>query len=224
MKKNDRIVDAIELTSDSDYSYSSERKSSKKKRSKKKESKRSTKSKKSKKTQKKKSRAKERVVALPLVNLSDEDSDCNIEKIITISPINANTFNSMDIKRHSEDSQIEKCLKINDSESTVFSNISNDYLLFNKDDLYTNTDANLLKPIPPIKLETSCNSTLTNLTHQYNTKHQQQTFVKTAPIILSPAVNIIPIKPGRHYLTVDKPTLEPIRKKDDNIIEGMFFS
>lgn len=207
-------MDDIELTSDSDYSYGSERKNSKKKRSKKKESKKSTKSKKSKKTQNKKSLLKKNV-ALPL-NQADEDSESEIEKVITLSPIKVNP---MDRERQSEDSQIEKFSKKNDSDSK-FPKFNNDFLLqINKDDLYKNTDSKLLKPITPIKYETSCNSSLTN---QFNTKHQS--YVNTSSLILSPAVNIIPIKPVRHYLTVEQPTLEPIRKKDDNIKEGTFLS
>lgn len=139
------------------------------------------------------------------MNMSDEDSESEVEKLIPITP---NTFNCMDIKCHSKDPQVKKCFKRNDLDSTVFNGLNNDYLIYKK------SDSNLLKPILPVKLPASC-------TMQYNAN--RQTFVKTAPLILSPSAKLMPIKPGPH-LKLEPPTLVPIRKKDDNIKEGMFLS
>lgn len=187
------------FSSDSDYSYNSDRRNGKKKKSKKKESRKSLKSKKSKKTCKTKTTEKKNITlpALPL-DLSEENNVNEIEKVRkTLSPINAKNLNSVSLKRHCETSQIEKHFKRNESQSTsVFNNVlSHDY------SLYQNNDSNLLKP----------------LTYQFNSD------TKTSPLLRPSTINLIPITTGHNYLITEESTLEPIRMKNDeenHIAEG----
>lgn len=196
--------------SDSDYSYSSDKRNSKKKKLKKKDTKRNKKAKKNKKVPKSKVIKEKNITQDTLkqpINSSDDNSqNDNEQNIIAVVPINFNTLKSIDIKQHSEEYTGEKGFKRNeDSKSSVLNNcLDNDYLLYkNNDSVYNNTNNNVLKSLQPTKLETSSNSALQIKTHN-------QSYVKTVPL-RSPSINIVPLlnyEPEQKFLHIEPPTNE----------------
>lgn len=218
MRKNEMLGN-LDFTSDSDYSYSSEKKNNKK--SKKKICKKNTKSKNSKKKSKPKLTKVLPVISPPTLPVIINDEDNATEVLNTIVP---KIYNSPSIKRKSEDNVGEKHFKgNNDAESSVFKTNMNENVKLYKNN--SNVYAESLKPLSPIIFESSCNSATKSL--QYGSK--KTSYDNTAPILLDTTVDILPLlnfKPVQKYLNVEQPTLEPILikpdGKDDCIIEGVF--
>lgn len=118
LKKN-QILEHAGFSSDSDYNYNSDRKSSKKKK-KSKKSKKSTKSKKNTITKSKKKKLTDKKDLVTVITLGVENSKSIIEEVLTPPSTNVDKFNSISIKRHTEESIPEKHFK---------SNLENDYYI-----------------------------------------------------------------------------------------------
>jgi len=140
---------------------------------------------------------------------------------MTISPINVESINSMNINRIKEKSRVNKCLNKNVKDSIVFDKtLNNDHSLSKKCDC-VNDNAHLnvvvTKPLPPIKLEKPHNSSLTNLKTHMNLKYQPSNMTA---ILMTQTKKKIDLESTRNFF---QPTLEPMQTKEEkHEIEGMF--
>lgn len=224
-------MEDTDLTSDSDYSYkSSDKKRSKKKKSKKKAAKnvKSKKKPKDKKIPKIKltmlKKSIEGSVVLPGKPVTDEENKSQIDdKTLTLSDNDAIILDSMNAK-HTEAFEEKSFKRYVDSVSSVTNNcVNNDYVLLQKNNnsVCNSANSNLLKPLS-FRLATACKSSASSITHQCSTKKQDY------QVLLSPAVQLIPLlnyEPGKKYMRIEKPTLEPLKiKHDDGIKEGKLLS
>jgi len=126
----------IKCTSATDYCDGLNKKSVKKRKSTKLETKKNPKSKNKinyKSTEKNVVVSDQTINHLGSTIISFKESDNSIEKVITVSPINVGSFNSMNINRATEESLVNKCLNKSIKDSTVFDNtLKNDRLLSKK--------------------------------------------------------------------------------------------
>jgi len=224
LKKNQSILEDIEFTSDSDYCDSSEKKSAKKRKSKKRETKKNSKSKKkkiSKSTEKKIVPLDQTIDQTSSTTISLKESDNSIKKLITLSSIKSESFNSLNINKITEESRVNRYLNKTIQNSTVFNNTSNnDHLLSKKCDSVNNNAHSklvIIKHVPPNNLEKPHNSSLTSLNTHVNTKYPSNYMSK---VFMTPTLKIVDIKKS----TQKFPTLEPIQMKDaeEYVIDGMF--
>lgn len=231
VKKNQTIVDDSDLNSDSDYSYkNSDKKRSKRKKSKKKATK-NTKSKKKPKDKKipkikltmiKKSIEGSEQTSMPdksVTEIIDEEDKSRIDKTLTLSTKDTKILDSLN-EKHTEAFEEKSFDRYAGSVSSVTNNsVNNDYVLLQKNNnsVCNSANSNLLKPLS-FRLATACKSSASSITHQCNTKKQDY------QVLLSPAVQLIPLlnyEPGKKYMRIEKPTLEPLKiKHDDGIKEG----
>lgn len=225
LKRDPKVLGNLEFTSDSDYSYSSERKKNRRKKSKKKNC---TKMMKSKRTPSKKKPTKlikenksttiVPVVQPVIIGLAAKNKTKEVLKTILAKRRSTN------LKLKAEESSKQKLFNCNnESMSSVINTKANDNI-----DLYENNSNNVYakspKPLSPIIFETCTSSS--NSLHYGLTK---KLFDNTAPILLDTSGDILPLlnfKPGQKYLHDEQPTLEPIHLNPDGknecIMEGMF--
>lgn len=144
-------------TSDSDYSYNSEKRN-KRKKYKKKNAKKNKKTKKNKKAQKNKMAVEKNITQHNFIEptIFSDDNISENEKIIDVLPITRNSLIKPIDVLHSEESTGKKHFKIKENpESSDFnSSLNNDYY---KNDaiIYNNTNNNVLKSLQSTKLENS---------------------------------------------------------------------
>jgi len=237
LKKSHKTKDRV--LSDSDYSYTSDKRKSKKKKTKKKTTKKNQNLKNTKKVQTPIPADNKNVISIRNSNkettIEKVATTNEIERVVTVLPITVNNVNYMNMKRYlEENSTVEKKrLKNNDdSEPLVFNNtISNDCLLYkHSENIYTNSGLHLLKPLSTINLENKSSSS--NGSYQFSSLGQNyvnslpHTLSSTLNKIIQPTVPLMCFDNGQKYMQVEQqPTLEPIRirpNKDDEIFEGMF--
>jgi len=224
LNKKHAVLEHIEFTSDSDYCDSSDKRKAKKRKSKKQKIKKSSKSKKnktSKLTEKKYVAPEQTINHTGPTTIRFKESKNSVEKVITISPINAESLNSMKINKITEESRVNKYLKRSLKDSPALNNTqNNDQLLSKKCDNVNNNNAHsnvvLMKPLSPLKLQIPRNSSLTSSTTCINTKNQPY----MPSVFISPTLEIVQLKPETYF----QPTLEPIqiRKEEEYVIDGMF--
>lgn len=213
LKKRRNILERVS-TSDSDYSYNSEKRNNKKKKSKKKDTKKNKKNKKNKKVQKHKVAVEKNVTqhtfVKPLIS-SDDDSISEGEKIIAVLPMNRNSLKPINIEQNSEESTGEKRFKRNEEpESSVFNNSLNNDCYKNNAILY-NKNNNVLK------LDTAHNTTM-----KFDT-NSIQSYIKSIPLMRTPSINLVPLlkyEPGQKFLPIEPSSKEePIQTnhQKDNI-------
>lgn len=231
LPKNQKNLNEVDFTSDEDYNCRSSSKNKRKKKTQKKKSiKRITKSKKViKKTEVIKFTAEKNEITISPIEVINNQNKIEPEKVITY-PMhvnqNTNNINFLNTKQ-SEESMVEKCFKEDeDSSVTTYNNCSDhDYSLVKNVNSFKNSDLNSSRIVLPIVPDTSCNlpSTSVSSNIQYNIQKP-----KTIPVpkLLCPTVNVVPLKIfpqfGQKYLTIEKPTLEPIQiKQNSKLFEGM---
>lgn len=216
-------MEDIELTSDSDYCDSSEKKIAKKRKSKKRETKKNSKSKKkkfSKSTENKIVISDQTIDQTSSTTNSFKESDDSIKKVVTISPVQSEGLNSTNINKITEESRVNKCLNKSIKNSTVFNNTSNnDRLLSKKCDSVNNNARSkvvVIKPLPPNNLGKPHNSSLPSSNTHVNTKYPPNYMQK---VFLSPTINLVDIKSTQQF-----PTIEPVQIKgaEEYVIDGMF--
>lgn len=151
-----RNIDKLS-TSDSDYSYNSEKRN-KRKKYKKKVAKKNKKTKKNKKAQKNKMAVEKNITQHNFIEptIFSDDNISENEKIIDVLPMTRNSLIKPIDVLHSEESTGKEHFKIKENpESSVFnSSLNNDYY---KNDaiIYNNTNNNVLKSLQSTKLENS---------------------------------------------------------------------
>ncbi|XP_008183316.1 lysine-specific demethylase 4C [Acyrthosiphon pisum] len=222
LNKNQSILEDIEFTSDSDYCDSSEKKSAKKRKTKKRETKKNSKSKKkkiSKSTEKKNVPLDQTIDQTSSTTISIKESDNNIKKVITVSPIKSESFNSSNINKITEEARVNKYLNKSIKNSTVLNNTSNNDRLLSKKCDSVNNNAHskvvIIKPLPPNNWEKPHNSSLTSLNTQVNTKYPPNYMSK---VFMTPTLKLVDIKSTQKFST-----LEPIQIKDaeEYVIDGI---
>lgn len=213
LNSNQQILEETVYTSDSDYSYISDKKNGKKKKSKKNDSRKPSKSKKTKRTNKTNTTEKKKIAALPLVNQSEDDSEIEKKPVTTLSHINtlsgvtSVSINPLNIKQDlkpfliRDSPEVVKHFKISEPGPTsVFSKgLPREYILYKNQ---------LPKP----------------LTIKYDKKSGN--YMNASPLLISPTVKLIPITTtGLKKLEKEKSTLESIclRQEADKKVEGKSF-
>jgi len=142
----------------------------------------------------------------------------SIKKVTTISPINVESLNSMNINRITEESRMNKCINKSIKDSTVFDKtLSNDHLLSKKcDSVNANTHLNVVvnKSLPPSKLEKPRNLSVTSSKTHMIFKNQPSNMTS---IFTTQTKKKIDLESTQNFF---QPTLEPKEEKYE--IYGMF--
>lgn len=234
-KKNNKLTDNTDFSSDSDYSIKSDLRNGKKKKSKKKDTKKkNSKSKKVKTIHKPKviEKRNEKIVNHSLVlpnNLETDESQIqqvNQKMEITLSPITPELLHSMNVKRNLGDIKEQKHLKKQKNiESTVLNNnLNNDTSLDTNNDVHDNEDQNVPKSLSPIKFDGMCKLS-SSLTGQYN-NISQTSFAMVPPMVIS-LNSVSNCQAGHKSIPIEQQTLEPIQLKQELLVEtidGMTYS
>lgn len=220
MNKNQKILEDIEFTSDSDYCGSSKKRNTKKRKSKKRESKKNPKSKK-----KKNSKSTEKIVPTDqIINqtsskaVSINESDNSVKKVLTTSPLKAEKIGSLNINSITEETQVNKYPTKSINDSTVFNNTSNNDGLLSKECDSVNKKAHsnvvIIKPLPPTNLEKPHTSSLTSSSTQVKTKYPPEYMTKK--YVTQTLLDI--------RASLNKSTQEIIKKDyaEEYVIDGMF--
>jgi len=220
LNKNQKILEDIEFTSDSDYCGSSKKRNTKKRKSKKRESKKNPKSKK-----KKNSKSTEKIVPTDqIINqtsskaVSINESDNSVKKVLTTSPLKAEKIGSLNINSITEETQVNKYPTKSINDSTVFNNTSNNDGLLSKECDSVNKKAHsnvvIIKPLPPTNLEKPHTSSLTSSSTQVKTKYPPEYMTKK--YVTQTLLDI--------RASLNKSTQEIIKKDyaEEYVIDGMF--
>eukprot|EP00102_Acyrthosiphon_pisum_P023983 XP_016661193.1 PREDICTED: probable lysine-specific demethylase 4B [Acyrthosiphon pisum] len=218
LKADEMVLENIDLTSGPDYCDGSDKRSVKKRKSTKLETKKNPES-----NNKKKSKSTEKnvVPSDQTINRTsstiisfNKENDNSIEKVITISPINVESLNCMNINRITQESRVDKCLNKSIKDSTVFDKTLNNDNLLSKECDCVNDNTHLkyvvvTKPLPPITLEKPRNSSLTKSKLHMNLKNQPS---KMTSIFMTQTKKKIDLESTRNFF---QPTLEPMQTMEE---------